>query len=185
MVSNIPLLYILLFNGFQNYLYAIFFCLDGFQPYLYSVFFCLDVFQPYPYSIFFCLDCFQPYPYSLYSSVQMVSKPTLIYCLDGFRTCPYHSLFYCLDGFQTYPYSLYSSVQMVSNPTIFHCLDGFQTYPYSIFSPINQEKWRQLAKERELVNKKSLENNLDPDSEKNGSLRPKQNVCFFVFSKYS
>ena len=29
--------------------------------------------------------------------------------------------------------------------------DGLQTVPYSIFSPINQEKWRQLAKEREMV----------------------------------
>jgi len=28
---------------------------------------------------------------------------------------------------------------------------GIQTVPYSIFSPINQEKWRQLAKEREMV----------------------------------
>jgi len=39
---------------------------------------------------------------------------------------------------------------------------GFQPYPYSIFSPINQEKWRQLAKEREL---NSLREKFEPGFE--------------------
>jgi len=40
---------------------------------------------------------------------------------------------------------------------------NLQTVPYSIFSPINQEKWRQLAKEREMS--KKLGEKFDPGFE--------------------